>query len=202
LSTLPLLTEQERRQVLVEWNATETEYPLEQCFHQLFEAQVERTPDVVAVICEGEQLSYQELNAHANRLAHQLREHGVGPDKLVALLAERGIPLLISILAVFKAGGAYLPLDPHHPPARLRQVIELSQCCIVLATASFASTLTDALEEVPAELRPELLSCEEMHRMIWPMSFIPPAQQANPKEQWLSSEAWSIISLPRSTLWP
>src|SRR5205807_8509316 len=65
LSTLPLLTEQERRQVLVEWNATETEYPLEQCLHQLFEAQVQRTPDAVAVICEGERLSYQELNAHA-----------------------------------------------------------------------------------------------------------------------------------------
>ena len=162
LSSLPLLTEQERRQLLVEWNATQTEYPLEQCLHQLFEAQVERTPEAVAVICEGEQLSYQELNAHANRLAHQLREHGVGPDRLVALLAERGIPFLISILAVFKAGGAYLPLDPRHPPARLRQVIELSRCCIVLATAPFAPTLADALEEVPADLRPELLYCEEM----------------------------------------
>jgi len=162
LSTLPLLTEQERRQLLVEWNATQREYPLEQCLHRLFEAQVERTPEAVAVICEGEQLSYQELNAHANRLAHQLREHGVGPDRLVALLAERGIPFLVSILAVFKAGGAYLPLDPHHPPARLRQVIELSRCCIVLATAPFAPTLADALEEVPAELRPELLYCEEM----------------------------------------
>jgi amino acid adenylation domain-containing protein len=162
LSILPLLTEQERQQLLVEWNATQRAYPLDQCLHQLFEAQVERTPQAVAVICEGEQLNYQELNAHANRLAHQLREHGVGPDKLVALLAERGIPFLISILAVFKAGGAYLPLDPHHPPARLRQVIELSECNIVLSTAAFQPTLALTLEEVPAELRPELLSYEEM----------------------------------------
>ena len=162
IARLPLLTAQERHQLLVEWNATETAYPLDQCLHQLFEAQVERTPQAVVVICEGEQLNYQELNAHANRLAHQLREHGVGPDKVVALLAERSLPFLVSILAVFKAGGAYLPLDPHHPPARLRQVIELSECSIVLPTAAFLPTLALALEEVPAELRPELLPYEEM----------------------------------------
>ncbi len=161
LSTLPLLTEQERQQMLVEWNATQTEYPLEQCLHQLFEAQVERIPEAVAVVCEGEQLSYQELNARANRLAHQLRERGIGPERLVALLTERGIPLLISILAVFKAGGAYLPLDPHHPAARLRRVIEHSRCSLVLATMAFAPTLAQALEGVPGELCPEALYYEE-----------------------------------------
>ena len=137
VTRLPLLTTQERFQLLEEWNDTHKQYPLDQCLHQLFEAQVQRTPQAVAVICKDEQLSYQELNAHANRLAHQLREHGVGPDEVVALLAERGIPFLVSILAIFKAGGAYLPLDPHHPPARLRQVIELSGCSIVLSTAAF-----------------------------------------------------------------
>ena len=162
LSTLPLLTEQERQQLLVEWNTTQTEYPLEQCLHQLFENQVERTPEAMAVVYEGEQLSYQELNARANRLAHQLRERGVGQERLVALLAERGIPLLISILAIYKTGGAYLPLDPHHPAARLGRVIEHSRCSIVLATTAFASTLTHALEEVPAELCPEPLYYEEM----------------------------------------
>ncbi len=162
MSNLPLLTEQERQQLLVEWNATQTAYPLEQSLHQLFEAQVERAPEAVAVVCEGEQLSYQELNAHANRLAHQLRERGVGPERLVALLAERSIPLLISILAVFKAGGAYLPLDPHHPVTRLRQVIERSRCSIVLTTTAFASTLAQALEGVPGELCPESLYYEEL----------------------------------------
>jgi amino acid adenylation domain-containing protein len=162
VTRLPLLTTQERFQLLEEWNDTHKQYPLDQCLHQLFEAQVQRTPQFVAVICKDEQLSYQELNAHANRLAHQLREHGVGPDEVVALLAERDIPFLVSILAIFKAGGAYLPLDPHHPSARLRQVIELSGCSIVLSTAAFLPTLALALEEVPAELRQELLPYEEM----------------------------------------
>lgn len=162
ISHLPILTKTEQYRLLVEWNATKSKYPLEQCLHQLFETQVERTPEAIAVIYEGEQLSYQELNAHVNRLAHQLREHGIGPEKLVALLAERGIPFLISILAIFKAGGAYLPLDPHHPPARLRRLIEISQCSIVLATTAFAPTLAHMLEEVPTELCPERLYYEEM----------------------------------------
>jgi amino acid adenylation domain-containing protein len=165
LSTLPLLSEQEQRQLLVEWNATRRPYPLNQCFHQHFEAQVEQTPDAIAVICEDEQLSYRELNARANQLAHSLREHGVGPETLVALLAERGIPFLIFILAVFKAGGAYLPLDPLHPAARLRRVIELSHCSLVLASTAFAQTLTQALEEVPTEQRPELLHCEQIQQL-------------------------------------
>ncbi|HTK11072.1 MAG TPA: amino acid adenylation domain-containing protein, partial [Ktedonobacteraceae bacterium] len=163
LSTLPLLSEEERHQVVVAWNATQQmQYPLEQSLSQLFEAQVARTPQAVAVICEHEQLSYQELNARANRLAHQLRARGVGPEKLVALLSERGIPFLVSVLAVFKAGGAYLPLDPHHPSARLRQVIEHSRCSFVLATPEFVPTLTHLLAEVSATLRPAVFSFEEM----------------------------------------
>ena len=162
LADLPLLTEKERYQLLVEWNATQAEYPQDQCLHQLFEAQVKRTPEAVAVVFEDQQLTYHELNAHANQLAHHLRDRGVGPETLVALLAERGIPFLISILAVFKAGGAYLPLDPHHPAARLRRVIEQSRCSIALATTAFAPTLSQALTEVPSERCPRPIYFEDV----------------------------------------
>src|SRR6266516_4756095 len=162
LADLPLLTEQERCQLLVEWNATQVAYRQEQGLHQLFEAQVERSPEAVAVVCEEHHLTYHELNARANQLAHYLRERGVGPETLVALLAERGIPFLISILAIFKAGGAYLPLDPHHPAARLCQVIVQSRCSIVLATTAFAPTLAQALREVPSERCPRPLYFEDV----------------------------------------
>jgi aspartate racemase len=127
ISDVPLLTDTERRQQLVEWNATGVDYPLHRCFSELFEEQVERTPQALAVSCEGEQLTYRELNEGANRLAHHLQGLGVGPETLVAILAERGPAFLISILAIFKAGGAYLPLDPAHPAGRLRQCARYSR---------------------------------------------------------------------------
>ena len=162
LNELPLLTEQERHQFVVEWNATQAAYPQDRCLHELFEEQVERTPEAVAVVCEGEQLSYRELNRPANQLAHHLRERGVGPEMLVALLTERGIPFLISMLAVFKAGGAYLPLDPRHPDTRLRREIEHSHCSIILATMAFTPTLSQALTEVPSERCPRLIYFEDV----------------------------------------
>ncbi|GHO97352.1 hypothetical protein KSF_074000 [Reticulibacter mediterranei] len=168
LSALPLLPEQEHRQLLIAWNATQRDYPLQRCLHEVFEAQVERTPDAVAIVCEGEQLNYRELNARANQFAHLLRKRGVGPEKLVALLSERGIPFLISMLAVFKAGAAYLPLDPHHPALRLRRVIEHSQCNIILASTPFASTLNNTLETMPIELRPELHYYETIEEALQP----------------------------------
>ena len=93
IAELPLLTEAERHQLLVEWNQTEVDYPRDKCVHQLFEAQVERTPDAIALIFEAQQLTYRELNQRANQLAHYLRKRGVGPKTLVALLLERSLRL-------------------------------------------------------------------------------------------------------------
>ncbi len=162
LSRLPLLPLAERVQLLEGWTATQKLYPLQQSFAELFEKQVLRTPEAVAVVCKGAQLSYRQLNQQANLLAHRLREHGVGPETLVALLAERDIPLLISIVAVFKAGGAYLPLDPHHPPTRQRYYIEQSRSPLVLCAASLATQLSEALQELPEAERVRCVLIEDL----------------------------------------
>ncbi|MET3498379.1 amino acid adenylation domain-containing protein, partial [Variovorax boronicumulans] len=116
---LQLLSDAEQRQLLVEWNDTAREFPTECCIHELFEAQAQRAPDAVALVFEDESLSYAELDARANRLAHHLRSLGVGPDARVALLLERGVSMVVALLATLKAGGAYVPLDPSHPAERL-----------------------------------------------------------------------------------
>jgi len=131
-SVLPLLTDAERHQLVVDWNATQTTYPPDQCVHQLFEAQVARTPDAIAVVYENQQLTYSELNTRANQLAHYLRSLGVGPEVLVGLCVERSLELVIGLLAVLKAGGAYLPLDPRYPAERLRFMLDDAQVKIVL----------------------------------------------------------------------
>src|SRR5215212_4811784 len=124
LRTLQVLPEAERRQLLYEWNATEAEYPRERCVHELFEEQVEKTPDAVAVVFEDTTLSYSELNRRANQLAHYLREQGVGPDQKVAICLERNVEMVVGLLGVLKAGGAYVPLDPAYPVERLQYMLD------------------------------------------------------------------------------
>src|SRR5947209_1785531 len=162
ITDLALLSKAECQQILVEWNATAVAYPQEETFVALFEAQAERTPDAVAARCEHAHISYRQLNQQANQVAHHLRDSGIGPERVVALLAERDISFLTAMLAVFKAGGAYLPLDPPHPTARLRHVLQHSDCCMVLTTPAFVSTLAEALEEIPVETRPQVLLLEEL----------------------------------------
>nr|WP_038760094.1 non-ribosomal peptide synthetase [Burkholderia pseudomallei] len=177
---LPLLDEAERKQVVYAWNATERDYPIEQCIHQLFEAQVDRKPEAIALTFEGQRLSYAELNARANRLAHYLQARGVGPDRLVALCAERGIEMVVGLLAILKAGGAYVPLDPAYASDRLRGIVEDSQPALVLADAVGRAALgeldgalpvidpeTDALRwrEMPAT-NPEVAS-QHVHHLAY-----------------------------------
>lgn len=162
LAELPMLTAAEQHCLLVEWNDTRAEFPSESCFQNLFEARVEQTPDAVAIFSESEQLTYGQLNRRANRLARSLVEQGVGPDVVVALLAERGLDLWTAILGVFKAGGAYLPLDPRHPLDRHLQVLEQSQTRVVLAAKEFLPKLSEALESIAIERRPQLIQIEEL----------------------------------------
>ena len=119
LSELPLLTGAERQQLLVEWNRTEAPYPKDWCLHELFEEQVERTPDATAVVFEDRRLTYRQLNQRANQLARYLQKLGVGPDALVAICVERSLEMVVGLLGILKAGGAYVPLDPDYPKERL-----------------------------------------------------------------------------------
>jgi len=127
-----MLTAKEREQLLVEWNETRREYPRERCIHELFEKQVELTPEAVAVVYEEQELSYRELNRRANQLAHYLRGLGVGPEVLVGICVERSLEMVVGLLGILKAGGAYVPLDPEYPQERLSFMLEDAEIRILL----------------------------------------------------------------------
>ncbi len=149
LCDLSLLSAEERTQLLVEWNKTSAERPEQKGFTELFEAQVRRTPEAIAAIDDERRITYQDLNHAANRVAHALRRRGVGPDQIVALLHTRCIDLLIMILGVLKAGGAYLPLDPQHPPARAAQILSTSRASLLLTVRAHAVSAEATVGAVP-----------------------------------------------------
>ena len=136
LCDLPMLTEIERHKILVTWNETSASYPRDKCLHELLEDQADRTPDDVAVVCNGEKLSYRKLNERSDRLADYLRGLGVGGDVPVGLHGDRSIGTLVGLLAILKAGGAYVPLPAGGPPTRYAAVAEDSRIGVVVASHS------------------------------------------------------------------
>ncbi|NEO70811.1 non-ribosomal peptide synthetase, partial [Moorena sp. SIO3H5] len=138
---LPLLSEGERHQLLVEWNDTANEYPKEKCIHQLFEEQVEKTPDAIAVVFDQQQLTYHQLNQRANQLAHHLLSMGVGAEVLVGICVERSLQMVVGLLGILKAGGAYVPLDPNYPHQRLSYMLEDSGVEVLLTQQSLLESL-------------------------------------------------------------
>ena len=135
------LTDIEKHKLLVEWNNTARDYPQDKCIHELFEATVERTPLSVAVVFEGEQLTYRELNARANQVAHYLQGLGVGPEVLVGICVERSLEMVVGVLGILKAGGAYVPLDPAYPSERLTFMLEDTQTSVLLTQARLVESL-------------------------------------------------------------
>ncbi|HEU0298514.1 MAG TPA: condensation domain-containing protein, partial [Longimicrobium sp.] len=148
VEALPMLPEAERRQVVETWNATEAAYPASASLPELFGAQAARTPGAPAVVFQGDALTYAELNARANRLAHHLIARGVGPDVRVALCVERGVEMLVGLLAVLKAGGAYVPLDPSHPEERLGHILADAAPAVLLTQASLAERFAGELPRI------------------------------------------------------
>ncbi|MCC8378591.1 non-ribosomal peptide synthetase [Xenorhabdus sp. PB30.3] len=175
---LNILPEPERTLLLEDWNTTETAYPAQLCIHQLFEQQVEKTPDATALVYEGQTLSYAELNAHANRLAHQLIALGMTPEQRVAICMASSLTRVVSLLAVLKAGGAYVPLDPAYSGERLTHILNDAAPSIILADATGRialgeeafigltllepSILPDALPDQP-DNNPQILALTSHH---------------------------------------
>ncbi|MCA1607098.1 MAG: AMP-binding protein, partial [Acidobacteria bacterium] len=159
LSELPLLTEAERHQMLVEWNATESEFGRDQTVAEIFEAQVKRTPDAIAVVYEGEQLTYGELNRRANQVAHYLRGRGVRAEVLVGVMMERSLEMVIGLLGILKAGGAYVPLDAAYPQERL---------AFMLADAAMTMLVTEAklVQRVPKSSEAEMICLDTEWKVI------------------------------------
>ncbi|MDZ7307314.1 MAG: amino acid adenylation domain-containing protein [candidate division KSB1 bacterium] len=172
LSTLPLLSAGERRQVLVEWNATRRALPA-LSLSQLFEAQAAATPQAAAVVQGDQQLTYRELNARANQLAHYLQHRGVGPEVLVGLSLERSPDMLVALLAILKAGGAYLPLDPNLPAGRLAFMLADSGAALLLTQRALAQRLP-----LPAGL--PVICLDEQWRQIAAESAENPVNSAGP----------------------
>ncbi|MBV9790978.1 MAG: amino acid adenylation domain-containing protein [Chloroflexi bacterium] len=162
LADLPLLTDAEQQQILVEWNASARDYLLDQPFTQLFEAQVARTPEAIAIVCEDQSINYDQLNRRANRWARQLVALGVESGVLVGLLMDRGIDFITAILAIFKAGGAFVPLVPRDPPARHALVLQQSNSPVVLLTSDFEPLLVESLQALPEAARPHALVVERV----------------------------------------
>ncbi|TCP54505.1 amino acid adenylation domain-containing protein [Tumebacillus sp. BK434] len=143
LGALPILTEAERTLVIETFNNNTVDVPEELCMHQLFERQAELLPDAVAVEYLDEKLTYRELNQRANRLAHHLQQLGVGPEKLVGLCIHRSLDLVVGLLGIQKAGGAFLPLDPDYPPERLRYLLEDAQAAVLLTESQLLPQLPE-----------------------------------------------------------
>ena len=147
ISQLPLLSKKERQRVLLEWNATQHDYPREKCIHQLVEAQAAQSPDATAVLHEHNRLTYRELNQRANQLAHFLRRRGVGPEVPVGVCLENSLELTVALLAVLKAGGACLALDPGYPKERLQLMLEDSGAPVLLSREGLLPDLASSHTE-------------------------------------------------------
>ena len=148
IDRLPLLSTRQEHQVLIEWNQTRTEYPFEKTVHELFEAQVQRQPNAIAVEFDDAVLTYEELNRRSNQLAHHLQQRGVGSEQLVGICVDRSFEMIIGLLAILKAGGAYVPLDPHYPDERLSVLVADTGINLILTQSHRVARW----EEFPVEM--------------------------------------------------
>ncbi|BDI19715.1 hypothetical protein ANSO36C_55170 [Nostoc cf. commune SO-36] len=173
ISQLNILSDRQLQQLLVEFNNTSVHHPPDRCIHQLFEEQVKRTPDEIALVFEQQQLTYSQLNARANQLAHHLRQRGVGAEVLVGLYVGRSLEMIIGLLGILKAGGAYIPLDPSYPHQRLAQMLEDAQVQVLV-------TQQQLLKELPQH-PPEVICLDADSATIAQQSHENPETEVKPE---------------------
>ncbi|MEM1368005.1 MAG: amino acid adenylation domain-containing protein [Cyanobacteria bacterium P01_H01_bin.15] len=172
IATLPLLTDAERQQILFEWNGTTVDYPYDKSIHELFEEQVVKTPNAIALVYENQSLTYTELNHRVNQLAHYFQSLGVKPEARVGIYLERSLELVISILGILKAGGAYIPLDANSPLARNQFILQDSQPLLLVTTGHL---LTDS-----SEFSCPIVDLETLKETLSKLSINNPASQVQP----------------------
>jgi amino acid adenylation domain-containing protein len=180
LGEIPLLTAPEQHQLLAEWNQTQADYP-QKCIHQLFEQQVDSTPDATAVIFAGQHLTYRELNDRSNQLAHYLQSLGVKSESLVGIAIERSREMVIGLLGILKSGAAYVPLDPAYPPDRLAYIFADSAATILITTSDLLATLPIATLVPQAITSPQIICLDTLWNIISQQSISNPSNAVQPE---------------------
>jgi amino acid adenylation domain-containing protein len=208
LGELPLLTPAEQYQMLVEWNNTQADFPKHLCIHQLFETQVELTPDAIAVVFEEQQLTYRELNSRANQLAHHLKQLGVKPGVLVAVYLERSLEMIPALLGILKAGGAYVPLEPNFPKARIQLLLSSLKINCLVTQTSLLPIIHELQQQLPTLqhlICPDLSEHSQFvkeqfgHQQVWTRSDLEQLPIANLQESASSDDIAYVIFTSGST---
>ncbi|MBD0388288.1 MAG: AMP-binding protein, partial [Nostoc sp. C3-bin3] len=167
ISELEILPPNELQKLLVDFNQTQADYPKDKSIHQLFEQQVKRTPDNIAVVYENQQLTYTQLNAHANQLAHYLQQLGVKPEVPVGICVERSLEMIIGLFGILKAGGAYLPIEPTYPLERLAFILKDAQTPVLLTQQHLAANLpTDATQIICLDTDWQIINQQPTHNPV------------------------------------
>ncbi|PEI31754.1 condensation domain-containing protein, partial [Bacillus pseudomycoides] len=162
IGSLKLMSKGEEKQLLKEWNDTRVEYPTEFVIQDLFEQQVARTPEAVALVYKNQQLTYRELNERANQLAHSLLKKGVRPETMVGICMERSVEMIIGLLGILKAGGAYVPLDPTYPEGRLKYILDNANIKLMVTQRNVNGWLPEGIESICLDENQEMISQESI----------------------------------------
>lgn len=205
IADLPLLTESERRQLLVEWNDTKTVYPDQESIQELFAQQVSKTPDAIALICEDRQVTYRELNSRANQLAHFLKKRGVRADTRVGVCVQRSPELITALLAILKAGAAYVPLDPEYPQARLEFMLKDAQAPLLITESGLTQNLPAnaaeivLLEDLPAQVALESTNDPEIETTADSLAYVMYTSGSTGKPKGVAVTHRNVVRLVKNT---